>query len=570
MRKIVFVYIALVLASFTLSADKDIKYLYASLLISIPLGLVLIKLYKHFEKLYERHALEAEGKAATSLTKKDVITAFVASVLTMTFMSTSSPLYPFNYWNDADLFLTVGKSVKDGIVLYRDIYEQKGPVLYFIHALCAYISDKTFFGVYLLEILMCFVFLIFARKLVRLFIKDNASAFDAVLLFPLCAVIYSSNMFHMGDSAEEICFPLLTAVLYFALKALQGKDQLPSWKESLITGIISGALFWTKYNMCAFIAGFIVFFIVYSIVIRKIRIMLIDILSGIAGFLLVTVPVLLYFKINDALSDLYKVYFYNNLFLYNEATNSTSSLYEILHKFFYGVPYFFGLVYRYNHGLLILLILSVLAFGLFNIRTRVFLLSTFVMMLLGAFSGRFVIFYYGFILMTFVPIGLTYLTCIYREFFDHLSKTRQHVSLSSGIIIIIISLLIYSGSKNLVLIGKPYSDTPQAIFAEDMSDTPDAKILTYDIMDMGFFIASGNNPSNKFFSYLNIEDELPELRISQDELISDKYFDYIITDSDSYTWNGYELADHAEYVLPYFNGRDYTQHVFLYRKCISR
>ena len=73
----------------------------------------------------------------------------------ITFCSQSSPLYPLNTWDDANCLLTVGRAMHSGATLYKDIYEQKGPTLYALHALAAAVSDTSFFGVYLLEILAC-------------------------------------------------------------------------------------------------------------------------------------------------------------------------------------------------------------------------------------------------------------------------------------------------------------------------------------------------------------------------------------------------------------------------------
>ena len=76
----------------------------------------------------------------------------VLAALILLLTSQSSPLYPINLWGDANCLFTVGRVMKDGGVLYRDIYEQKGPLLYLIHALAACVSDTSFWGVYALEI----------------------------------------------------------------------------------------------------------------------------------------------------------------------------------------------------------------------------------------------------------------------------------------------------------------------------------------------------------------------------------------------------------------------------------
>ena len=75
------------------------------------------------------------------------------SLLFLAVCSQSSFLYPLNDWYDANDFLTMGKGILHGLVPYRDLYEQKGPLLYGLHALAALVDSNGFFGVYLLEIL---------------------------------------------------------------------------------------------------------------------------------------------------------------------------------------------------------------------------------------------------------------------------------------------------------------------------------------------------------------------------------------------------------------------------------
>ena len=132
----------------------------------------------------------------------------LAAFVVLTICTKSSFLYPFNDWVDANCFFTVGKSMAEGKVLYRDIYEQKGILLYVLHALAYRISADTFFGVYLLEVLAGALFLFFAYKTVRLYARRGI-----LFWLPwLGALIYTSNSFCHGDSAEELCMPILMAI----------------------------------------------------------------------------------------------------------------------------------------------------------------------------------------------------------------------------------------------------------------------------------------------------------------------------------------------------------------------
>ena len=61
----------------------------------------------------------------------------------------------------------------DGVVVYSEIYEQKGILLYFLHGIASIISYDSFLGVWVLEVIFFAVFLYFAAKTILLFIDDN-------------------------------------------------------------------------------------------------------------------------------------------------------------------------------------------------------------------------------------------------------------------------------------------------------------------------------------------------------------------------------------------------------------
>ena len=106
----------------------------------------------------------------------------VLAALILLLTSQSSPLYPINLWGDANCLFTVGRVMKDGGVLYRDIYEQTGPLLYLIHALAACLSDTSFSGVYLMEIPALTAALYAAYRLLRLR-AGSAFALGAAAVF---------------------------------------------------------------------------------------------------------------------------------------------------------------------------------------------------------------------------------------------------------------------------------------------------------------------------------------------------------------------------------------------------
>ena len=79
-----------------------------------------------------------------------IIWSFVCAAVILLFTTRSSVLFLCNNWDDANSYFSMGKGMMNGLVIYRDLYDQKGPYLYLLYGIAYLISHKTFFGVFLL------------------------------------------------------------------------------------------------------------------------------------------------------------------------------------------------------------------------------------------------------------------------------------------------------------------------------------------------------------------------------------------------------------------------------------
>ena len=148
--------------------------------------------------------------------------AIAAAVLLL--CSKSSPLFAFNDWMDANIFFTMGKSMFSGKVLYRDVFDHKGPVIYLLYGLGS-LADRTgFAGVFALEVLSFALFLALGvRTAAALCGRALHPAWAAL---PAAAVAAGRAFFH-GGSAEEFLLPFLAAALYGGLRALCAGRRMP-------------------------------------------------------------------------------------------------------------------------------------------------------------------------------------------------------------------------------------------------------------------------------------------------------------------------------------------------------
>ena len=166
--------------------------------------------------------------------------ALLIAAAVLFFCSKSSFGYPINDWSDANIYFTIGKGMTRGQVVYRDLYDHKGPLLYALHALCALISFWDFTGVYLMEICLAALFLAGAYHLMALYGARRC----AWLMLPVLAlVIYASPGFAQGDSAEELCLPLIMWSIYGVLRHFRrGGGRMPAG-ELVWQGVLAGCVY---------------------------------------------------------------------------------------------------------------------------------------------------------------------------------------------------------------------------------------------------------------------------------------------------------------------------------------
>ena len=215
------------------------------------------------------------------------------SCVLVTLFSTCSPLYPINPWDDANVFMTIGKSMLRGKVLYRDIFDQKGPVLFFLHELAAAISYTSFLGIYIFEVLGLWCFAWYSLKSIRLF---SDSRLNMPLLCLLMLLTVTSDAFFYGDSAEEFCLPLLSHALYFMLRFVKERETQPSPVQGLLFGAGMGIVFWIKFNIVVFFyGGSLLALICIACHERRLRELARVVPWALLGMAAVTVAVLAYF-----------------------------------------------------------------------------------------------------------------------------------------------------------------------------------------------------------------------------------------------------------------------------------
>ena len=480
----------------------------------------------------------------SKLTGSELVFLISAAAVTITVVSACSPLYPFNPWDDVNVFFDLGRGIIHGKVPYRDLFDHKGPLLHFIYALAALISERSYTGIWIIECITASIYSVFSWKIIKIFADTKKHNIFLVPLF--LGIIYSMGIFNFGGNAEELCFPVITVMLYFGLKAIVSGDGLPRNNEAVICGVLTGVLFWIKYSFLGFVLGFCIYIFILTIKQKKIKRLWSLVWRFLLGFVVISVPVLAYFLFNNSLPYLWDAYFRVNLFLYHEsATSGPAGIPVIKNIYIPAACTYFTIKTDPSYG--ILLLLAVLSIFFINKKHRkktlALLALTFILSECLIFSKIIFVYYYGYILCYGFCFGLIPLISLINKLTSLYKRDSRFIPLVLSIVFVASYAFALIHSKNMFLILCSRNDLPQFRISETIKETPDSKVLVYDFIDNGYYTAAGILPANRYFCYLNIEDNYPVILEEQDKLIEEGYFDYIVT-SHFYEpeWDNYEYV----------------------------
>lgn len=254
---------------------------------------------------------------------KSISFLFIISFLVIFLFSIgTSPFYGNYYTGDSSIFITIGKAMKEGKIVYKEIFDHKGPILFFIQMIGQYICEGRF-GIFLLEILALFISNIFLYKSLKLFTTNKKA-----LLSISVSMIFMSYFIETGNYSEEYSLPFLSACLFLALKWLKSENKFSNriYLYSFIYGFCFATIAFIRLNNAAMICGLALAITIILIKEKKFKTLFGCACSVILGILVVSLPILLYFYSVDALYDMLYGTFIHNFLYVNSNINTNMSI----------------------------------------------------------------------------------------------------------------------------------------------------------------------------------------------------------------------------------------------------
>lgn len=472
-----------------------------------------------------------------------LLLACAASFSVLAVCSKSSFLYPMNDWVDVNCFFTVGRGIRHGLVPYRDLYDQKGPLVYFVYALAALVSESSFLGVFLLEG-VCFACFLHLGGRIAETLSGRKEAY--CLSVPLLAILVPvTPAFSHGSSAEELFLPVFALGLFILLRAMREKRALQN-REGFALGLCAAAALWTKYTFLGLFLGLALAALLWYGFTGRIR----DLPRLIGFFLLgcaaLTAFVIGWFALNGALGDLWQAYFVDNLTRYSQNIRGgayDAPLPNLLNNLPWSIPGALGVLW---------LIAAARKRGWEALAASLGAVCLFVF---TYFSGRRYP-YYALVLCVFAPLGLAALCSLLRRVKS--GKSAMAAWIVSAALILANPWIAYYASGNTYLMDVRKEDMPQYRFAQIIRQSDDRSLLNYGFLDGGFYFAAESLPVQKFFCTLN--NDLAEMNEAHQESIHQGKTAFIITRTRKLKDSAnYQLIDEAS--LP-FEGRTWDYYLY--------
>lgn len=410
--------------------------------------------------------------------KHDLSLLIFLGLILLFLFSKNSWLYTATSSVDINSFMTTAHVWTTGALPYKDIFEQKGPLLYFIYAM-AIKSGLWFRAIWLLEVFSLGVSLYLFQKIFDKLAVDRFKR-NLLSLFYMIALTFP-QFFDRGGGAEELSLVFIIYCLYLFTKVIQ-KEELQTI-EIILAAIGVTLIFWIKYTMIMTYLVLITCYLIYLFTHRYYKTLLNILIINLTVFVAISSVIIIYFYFAHALPQLIKVYFYDNIFLYTNTSHVT--LLDKLISWNYSF-------YKTYFMVILLALLPIIYHKHHRIR------SSAMSVLLLVVLSNFVIFHYGYYILIILPIFI-YLNAV----------TESSKTLLTAVLII---ATVFSFSKMTQLTQTRFSTNKTS--GEQIAQVTHGSgdIVQFGMLDTGIYNVTKQIPKTYYYQFNNIPVvALPEL-----------------------------------------------------------
>lgn len=210
-----------------------------------------------------------------------------------------SPYYEIPMGCDSIIYHLMGRGMMEGLVPYRDLFDQKGPLIFLIYGF-SYVLCGSYWLVFVLEVFAVMVSMVFCYKTALIFVSGRkAFIISLLVVYSLC----NFQCYGGGGHPAELVLPFQFAAVYAVCRVYWHAGHFV--KMGLIFGAGISAALMLKFNLVAFWLIPCVYGLSRAWNAGKAR----AFIGSMGGMIVLTlVPCLWYFYSHGALRDLYEGY----------------------------------------------------------------------------------------------------------------------------------------------------------------------------------------------------------------------------------------------------------------------
>lgn len=491
---------------------------------------------------------------------KIIIYCLILSSIFTTICSRSSFLYPMNNWDDANSFMTVAKGILSGRVMYRDIYDQKGVYFYTIFMLAHFISNNSFFGVYILEIVANSITFFLMYKIMRLYIGKKMSL---IFLPVIGGTVLSAVSFYWGSSAEEFFNPLLISSLYISIKYFKEEYPKPmDNKKIMLVGAFAGIIALIKYNILGFFFAWMMMVAISRLVQKDFKNFLKQCGLFLVAMFIPFIPWIVYFAANHALYDWYEGYVLYNVTGYSNFESSDLTIGTRI----YQLAKILYWIIRQNIQYFIFVLLGGIWFIVdFSKKwiEKINLIAIAGLLFVGIYIGGAELKYYSLPFCIFVPLGFATIGRLLEKIYNsgRLQTIRESVDKRVSCITALFVLIaitasgffVYHTSMNTYFMKYEKEDLFLYQFKDIIGAEGQNTLLNISCLDAGLYTVCDIAPTCRWFQTQYIaKDEVSE---EQERYVKEGLTDYVIAREfyPDCIWDQYELVGESTLNTPESN-----------------
>lgn len=225
---------------------------------------------------------------------------------------------------DSPVFMLLGKAILRGQRLYQDVFDHKGPVIFYLNALGMMLPGTI--GMYMIESVNLGVMLILLHEICRLFIKNKL--FVKHLLITAYFLMCFAFTMREGNSVNEFSNMLTMVSIYTAMRYFVSDDIKHPPHYAAVYAICFTLIAFMRVTNGLLLAGIVLGITIHLLMCKEYKNLFQNVKGALIGFAIVALPISGFFWIQGGLWEMLDATFFFNM-AYSKNNNSVEKVMAI-------------------------------------------------------------------------------------------------------------------------------------------------------------------------------------------------------------------------------------------------